>query len=221
MPSKKYTKVVPACLDPHLPESLGLFSSRPPVGSRRGRRRGGRQRGESHIRGRSCWHRASGGAASSSPPHIGRRAPVRLHLRGKSARRRDSHAGRWGRSFHGKTAPRSSPPSARPRHERRSGCSSGTPRGTPGSFSTASAQASARVASHPEARCLAERCGAPQTANHWSPFAGAAGVWQARRARLPTSARERETRPSPNCAGSAKTWATKKPGRPCHPGFFP
>jgi len=219
MPSKKSTKVLPACLDPHLAGSLGLFSSPPPARSRRGRRRGVPQRDESHIQGRSYWHRASGRGASSSRPRRSRKAPIRRHLRGRSWRRRGNHAGRWGRSSPEQTARTAGPPSAWPHHERRSGSVSGTPKGRPGSSSSASGPAPRRAATPGVARCPRVRLRVGSRANHWSPFVGVVGPAPAPRARPRAQPGQQRAKPSLNCAVSGKSRAKKKPGRLGHPGF--
>jgi hypothetical protein len=210
----------PACLDPHLTESLGLSSSRPPTGSRRDRRIGGPERDESRIRGRSYWNRATGAIASSSPPRRGHRASIRLHLRGRSWHRRGSHVGMWGRSGREQTVPRGGSPSARRHRERRNGCEARTPTGTRGSSSPLPPRAVRTAVRAWAAANRNLRLGAVRKANRWSSYAGAVACASALRSRSRVSPSQSRTNPSPNCAGSGKVWATKRPGRLGHPGFF-
>ena len=212
MPSKKSTKVFPACLDPRLRESLGLFSSRRPAGCRRHRRTDGPRRDESRIRGRSWWHRASAGVVWRSQPRTGHRAPARPHLRGKTGHRRGSRAGRWGRSSLVRRAPTRSLPSVLRRRGRRTGPESDTPRGTRGSSSAAWPRAPYCVPSPPGVARPAAQNAASGRANPQSPFAGVAEPFEAPRAPPQVRAIVRGTKPSPNCAGSRSQYAKKSPG---------
>jgi hypothetical protein len=166
MPSKKSTKVVPACLDPSSPESLGLFSSQRPTRSRRDRRTRSRWRGGRHIRGRFCVPRGPRAAVLRSRLRRGRRAPIHRNLQGKSLRPRCSLAGRWGRSSRARRAPRGGHRSAAPHREHRTGFWAHTRRGRRGSFARAWVQERAGSFGVPELRPLAHRM-----TDAWSRYA--------------------------------------------------
>ena len=212
MPSKKSTKVVPACLDPRLRESLGLFSSRRPAGRHRHRRTDGPRRDESRIRGRSWWHRALAGVVWRSRPRTGHRAQARPHLRGKTGHRRGTHAGRWGRSSLVRRVQTRSLPSVLRRRGRRTGPESGTPRGTRGNSVAAWPRAPCCAPSLPGVARPAAHNAASGRANPQSPFAGVAEPVEAPRAPSQVRAIVRGTKPSPNCAGSRTQYAKKSPG---------